>query len=333
MISLLLVACPALSQEDEPDSLAVEPVQIQTILPSGMQVLIKSLPDAALTRVGMFYAAGSALEPDSLAGLAHLSEHLLTESSLNYPDGELIRQQTLYSTYRNAYTGSAYMQFDTECLPVFLPRILELEADRQRGVVTDPVSFARERSVVLEELAMRQRLTPPQEFTEKVFHACYPGHPFGRSVGGTAESVSRIGIDDFLEFQQRYIRPEKSALIVIGPVDPDSTLAIIEEYFGFGPRDNRRAPGNSSLSGLEFESGHLRLARPYGDDAPTGFSGTAQGRNGHCLRFDSSYAHGRLRAAPECQLRSRGSGCHALYPGRLQPPLHQPRGPLGHHLL
>lgn len=231
LISLLLVACPALSQEDEPDSLAVEPVQIQTILPSGMQVLIKSLPDAALTRVGMFYAAGSALEPDSLAGLAHLSEHLLTESSLNYPDGELIRQQTLYSTYRNAYTGSAYMQFDTECLPVFLPRILELEADRQRSVVTDPVSFARERSVVLEELAMRQRLTPPQVFTEKVFHACYPGHPFGRSVGGTAESVSRIGIDDFLEFQNTFIRPERSALVVMGPLDPEQALVEIERIF------------------------------------------------------------------------------------------------------
>jgi len=224
-----------LAQESPPDSLSVESVQLSRTLDNGMQVVVKSMPDAALVRVGVFFAAGSVVEPDSLAGLAHLSEHLLTESSLNYPDGEMIRRRTLFSTYRNAYTGSAFMQFDTECLPVFLSEVLELEADRFRGVMTDSVSFEREKRVVLEELALRKRLPPTQEFLESVFHACYSGHPFGRDVGGSAATVQEIRMADFLKFQEQYIRPEKSAIVVKGPLDPDQTMAEIERVFGSGP--------------------------------------------------------------------------------------------------
>ena len=227
------------AQESPPDSLSTELIQLSKTLDNGMQVVVQSMSGAALVRVGVFYAAGAAVEPDSLAGLAHFSEHLLTESSLNHPDGELIRRQTLYSTYRNAYTGSAYMQFDTECLPVFLPEILELEADRLRGVTTDSVSFEREKGVVLEELAMRKRLPPSREFRESVFHTCYLGHPFGRDVGGSAATVQKIRMIDFLKFQEQYIRPEKSAIVVKGPLNPDQTMAEIERIFGSGPR---RAP-------------------------------------------------------------------------------------------
>ncbi len=235
LIIILFNAGETIPQESLPDSLPTESVQLSKTLDNGIQVVVKSMPNAALVRVGVFYAAGSAVEPDSLRGLAHLSEHLLTESSLNHPDGGLIRKQTLYSTYRNARTGSAFMQFDTECLPVFLPEILELEADRIRGVTTDSLSFEREKRVVIEELAMRKRLPPTQEFLESVFHACFSGHPFSRDVGGSAETVAAISVGDFLLFQENHIRPERSAIVVKGPLDPEKTLADIERIFGFGP--------------------------------------------------------------------------------------------------
>ena len=235
LILLIFNVTEIRAQTSPPDSLSTELNQLRKTLDNGMQVVVQSMPGAALVRVGVFFAAGSAVEPDSLAGLAHLSEHLLTESSLNHPGGELIRRQTLYSTYRNAYTGSAYMQFDTECLPVFLPEILELEAGRLQGVATDSVSFERGKGVVLEELAMRKRMPPRQQFRESVFHTCYLGHPFGRDVGGSAETVQKIRMIDFLKFQEQYIRPEKSAIVVKGPLDPDQTMAEIERIFGSGP--------------------------------------------------------------------------------------------------
>ncbi len=234
------------SRESPPDSLSTESIQLSKTLKNGMQVIVQTMPNATLVRVGVFYAAGSAVEPDSLAGLAHLSEHLLTESSLNFPDGELFRRQNLYSTYSNAYTSTIFMQFDTECLPDFLPEILELEADRLRGVTTDSTSFAREKGVVLEELAMRKRLPPSEEFLQSVFQACFSGHPYGRSPGGTAATVEKIEISDFMVFQERNIRPERSAIVVKGPLDPEKTMAEIERVFGFGPRRTPEYPESAA---------------------------------------------------------------------------------------
>jgi len=66
-----------------------------TTLPNGLQVRIQADENLKLTRVGMFFAAGRANDPDSLGGLAHLAEHFLTESSPAYPDGGLMRQSAL----------------------------------------------------------------------------------------------------------------------------------------------------------------------------------------------------------------------------------------------
>ncbi len=204
-------------------------------LPNGLQVHIQADENLSLTRVGMFFAAGRANDPDSLGGLAHLAEHFLTESSPAYPDGELIRQSTLYSTYRNAYTSSGYMQFDTQCLPEYLPRILALEVERLRGSSEDEVSFARERAVVLEELAFRKRRSPYSEHLEALFHACYSGHPFGESIGGTPESVGRITLADFQAFRERNIVPHRAALVISGPVDPERVSALVDSLFTMGP--------------------------------------------------------------------------------------------------
>jgi predicted Zn-dependent peptidase len=99
-------------------------------LGNGFQVYIHADEDLALTTVSMFFAAGRATDPDSLAGLAHLAEHLLTENSESYPNGGLARQSTLYSTYRNAYTRGGSIQFETQCLPEFLAKVLVLEVER-----------------------------------------------------------------------------------------------------------------------------------------------------------------------------------------------------------
>ncbi len=214
---------------------AVAATTTTTTLPNGMQVHIHADEDLALTRVGMFFAAGRGNDPDSLGGLAHLAEHLLTDSSPAYPDGGLMRQSTLYATYRNAYTSGSFMQFDTQCLPEFLPQLLTLEVERLLGSGLDESSFAREKAVVQEELAYRRRRTPWSRNLGDLYRACYPGHPFGKPVGGTAASVARITLADFEAFRERNILPRRAALVVTGPVDAEQTLALIDSLFVMGP--------------------------------------------------------------------------------------------------
>ncbi len=204
-------------------------------LDNGLRVIVQALPGAALVRVEMYFDAGAAWDPDSLAGLAHLTEHLLCESSPQHPDGDLARQETLYAVYGNAFTSSFTMCFVTDCLPQFLPEILALEADRMRGAAPAAASFARERNVVLEELAFRSHSSPGQELREEVLCAAYPDHPYGRRVGGSRESIERITREDVARFQIAHFHPANAALAIVGPVEPATVLAAVKDAFAAVP--------------------------------------------------------------------------------------------------
>jgi len=205
-------------------------------LENGFQVYIRADEDLALTTVSMFFAAGRATDPDSLAGLAHLAEHLLTENSESFPDGGLARQSTLYSTYRNAYTRGGSIQFETQCLPEFLTKVLVLEVERLGGSDMDEASFEREKSVVLEELAFRRRLSSYDQHLERLHQACYRGHPFGEEIAGTPETVGRIELADYEAFCRKFIRFPRAALVIRGPVDPDLTFNLVDSLFTIGTR-------------------------------------------------------------------------------------------------
>lgn len=122
----------------------------------------RAMPAEPLVSIEMFYAAGSAAEPDSLAGLARPCR----ASPLRGDEGR--RRALAVSTPGPAGTARECLDFasghdlESQCLPAFLPLLLELEAERMRGIHPDSLVFERERSVVLEEAAYRgwRRLRP-----------------------------------------------------------------------------------------------------------------------------------------------------------------------------
>jgi zinc protease len=229
ILVVLLFLGPA--RADQPDSTST----VRTTLENGLQVIVQSIPWQKLVRVEAYYSAGSATEPDSLAGLAHFAEHMLTQSGRRYPDGELWRRHTLYSTQRNAWTSASEMVFFSEILPRFLPEILDLEADRMGGAVIDSLTFEREKSVVQEEQAYRFRDTPWREYYDSILAASYPGHPFGRPVIGTHESLGRIQLKDLTTFRDSKIVPSRAVLVIQGPVNQEEVLGLVREKFSFGP--------------------------------------------------------------------------------------------------
>ena len=202
--------------------------ELHAMLPNGLQVLVRERPDEPLVAVHVAYAAGSFAEPDSLAGLAHLAEHILAG------DPDLNRQTALLAFASNAYTSPSEMAFWCECLPAFLPRLLDVEARRMAGVRPDSATFARERSVVLEECAYRtgSRETSPRT---AAFRAGFPGHPYGRATIGTPESIAQVTRDDLTRFIARTIQPGAAALVIDGPVDATEVLARVEAGFGALP--------------------------------------------------------------------------------------------------
>ncbi len=201
--------------------------QVDVMLSNGMRVLARERADDAIVSLRLSFPAGAAAEPESLAGIAHLAEHMLC-------DGEGWRQLALYAIGPNAQTTASAMEFTCKCLPSLLPRVLEAEAARMREAHLDSASFARERSVVLEELAYRgyrQSLVP----AAVAFRLAFPGHPYGRVVGGSPRTVERISLEDLGDFVRRNIGPGGAVLHIEGPVDPEAAIDLVRARFGAIP--------------------------------------------------------------------------------------------------
>jgi len=64
----------------------------------------------------------------------------------------------------------------------------------------------------------------------------FPGHPYGRPVEGTRESVGALTRDDVVRFYGQYARPDTTIVAVVGAVTVDEARREIVARFGGWPR-------------------------------------------------------------------------------------------------
>jgi len=221
-------------------AVAASPALVDTVLASGLRVVVREDPARSLAHISVLYGAGAATDPDSLPGLAHLTEHLLQK-------GARRRELKLVTLRCNAYTTAITMGFWSDCLPALLPRLLAVEADRMSAGDIPAGEFARERNVVLEELAYRGGVQETSPYAA-AFRASFPGHPYGAPVGGTAEAVARITADDVQRFVHELIAPQNAAVVVEGPLPVAAVLTLVCEHLGAVPA--RQIPARPPLPPL-----------------------------------------------------------------------------------
>jgi predicted Zn-dependent peptidase len=130
---------------------------------------------------------------------------------------------------------NASTAYDRTSYVVELPaNRLELYARIYGDVLRNPVfrQFYEERDVVREERRSRTE-DDPQGFLLEAFVAeAFEVHPYGRSLIGTNEEIANYSKSAALAFFERYYHPNRAVLALVGDVDVERDLPIIEKYFG-----------------------------------------------------------------------------------------------------
>lgn len=92
--------------------------------------------------------------------------------------------------------------------------------------------FHTELETVYEEYNM-YKASDNRQLMEKMFTALFPHHPYGtQTVLGTPEQLKSPSIVNIKKFFGQYYVPNNMAVIMVGDLDPDKTIAIIDQYFG-----------------------------------------------------------------------------------------------------
>src|SRR6201996_6278093 len=124
-------------------------------LPGGLRIVSEAMPGARSASFGVWVGVGSRDETPSLAGTSHFLEHLLFKGTGRRDALEIASAMDAVGGELNAFTEKEHTCY----YATVLDRDLELAVEIVGDVVLDATIAAPdvevERSVVLEEIAMR----------------------------------------------------------------------------------------------------------------------------------------------------------------------------------
>jgi len=185
------------------------------------------MPERLSASIVFMFGGGSRLEDDRLAGASHFIEHLFFKGTRTRPTSkEIANAIEGIGGFINASTDKELTAYWARVPAEHVALGLDVLSDIVSNSKLTPDDVERERMVILEELKMYQ--DQPQDYALNLLEeAIWPGHPLGRDIAGTEESVARLTRDDILEYADAHYRLPNLVIGVAGAVDESETLAAV----------------------------------------------------------------------------------------------------------
>jgi len=155
-----------------------------------------------------------------------------------------------------------------------------MESDR----LVEPImrQFYQERDVVLEERRMRYEDDPGGKIYELLLGTAYQRHPYRAPVIGYERDLRSITASQLEAFRKRFYVPSNMVLAIVGQVDPEVDIKIVERYFGSipeskpvkreildeGKQEGQRRSDIAMAASPEVLVAYRKPVYPDPDDAP-----------------------------------------------------------------
>jgi predicted Zn-dependent peptidase len=176
-------------------------------LPSGLRLVTEEIAHVRSAAIGVWLTRGSRHEPDNDAGIAHFVEHMLFKGTESRSARQLAQEIDAIGGQMDAFTSKEYAGYYIKVLDEHLPRALDLLSDMVLRPALTPEEILREQGVVLEEIKMVED-TPDDLVHELFSQQVWLGHPMGRPILGSAETVASFTADQLRGFFERtYVAP------------------------------------------------------------------------------------------------------------------------------
>jgi predicted Zn-dependent peptidase len=216
-------------------------------LDNGLRVVISPDRSAPVVGIAVLYDVGFRSEPEGRTGFAHLFEHLMFQGSASLDKLEHFRY---VESSGGTFNGSTHFDYTNyfEALPSnALERGLFLEADRMRGPRITEENLKNQLDVVKNEIRVNVLNAPyggfPWIYLPAVLFDTFPNAHNGY---GGFEDLESATTDDAGDFFRRYYAPGNALLTVVGDVDVDEAVQLVEKHFA--DIEKRRTPKRPSFS-------------------------------------------------------------------------------------
>jgi predicted Zn-dependent peptidase len=200
----------------------------RSVLPGGLRVITEHVPASRSATVGLWVGIGSRDEQPSVAGAAHYLEHLLFKGTKHRDATRIAEEVDAVGGEFNAFTAKEHTCYYAQVLDRDLPLAVDLVTDVVFDALCAQSDVDTERSVVLEEIAMRD--DDPEDLLHEAFVGTLFGeHPLARPVLGTEASVTGMTAGALRGFYRRRYTLPRMVLAVAGNIEHNQVLRLVRK--------------------------------------------------------------------------------------------------------
>ena len=199
------------------------------------------MPERLSASLVFMFGGGSRIEDDRHAGVSHFIEHLFFKGTERRPTSKEIADAIEgVGGFINASTDKELTAYWTRVPAEHLELGLDVLIDIVSNSKLAHADVERERTVILEELRMYQ--DQPQDLVQNLFEEImWPGHPLGRDIAGTEESVARLTRDEILEYASAHYRLPNLVMGAAGAMHESEMLELVRKNLSLPPEPNGQA--------------------------------------------------------------------------------------------
>ena len=237
---------------------------LQRDLENGLRVVIvpTDYPDIVTIQIPVQTGSRNEIEPGK-TGFAHFFEHMMFRGTEKYPADVYADILKKAGADQNAYTSSDLTNYHITFTKEDLEKVIEIEADRFQNLSYTEDVFRTEALAVKGEY-LKNFSNPFSKMYERLSDLMFSKHTYKHTTMGFIEDIEAM--PDQLEYSKvffdRWYRPEKTTVILVGDLDAEATFELVKKYWGGWERGDYDVdvPVEPPLGGPKYE--HLQWEGP-----------------------------------------------------------------------
>jgi len=204
---------------------------VRDVLDNGLRLITETMPHVRSVTIGVWLMRGSRHESDERGGIAHFVEHMLFKGTDSRSAEDIAQSIDSIGGQLDAFTAKEYASYYIKVLDEHLPMAVDLLADIVRRPAFASAEIEREKKVILEEIKMVED-TPDDLVHELFTQHFWEGHPLGRPILGSKETVEALTEDTLREYFRGAYVAQNMIISAAGNLDHARVRELVDGAFG-----------------------------------------------------------------------------------------------------
>ena len=300
---------------------SIDPTSFETSVPrsikldNGLNILHVQKSNLPIIEIALIFNTGAIFDPKNAPGLSYISALMLNEGTSNLSSQEIAYQLEILGSQLSIEVGKESIEILTNSTKENYTQTIRILSE-----IIQHSNYPQseiDRLISETNIDLNRIKDNPSIIASRAIQSLLYGikTPYGHPIKGLSKSIKSITQNNIHEHCNKFIKPSKATLIIVGDINQEEVFNSINTYFGnWKPKTNDELPELESNISSNAKSkiyiidkpgaaqsliriGHLTIPRDHKDYLALSFNnylfgGHFAARLNMNLRQDKGYTYG-----------------------------------------